>query len=165
MCFLWFSHGKTWKLQNISEDWQFITWQVGLSCGVCQIFREDRKVKQIYVKSVPCLLTDEKEQQIFWPIKMTVVFHPHDMSDFILFLKMRKHLMMASFSGCHWNSGTITDHPVLVSKKSGPAVAEMLDLLHNLRKGLLWSGQNWPITEAGVCLATNSASEVMDIPS
>jgi hypothetical protein len=113
---------------------------------------------------VSCLLTDEEQQQIFWPLKMTVVFHHHDMSDFILFLKMRKRLMMA-FSGCHWNSGTITDHPVLVSKMSGPAVAEMLDLLHNLRKGLLWSGHNWPITEAGVYLVTNSASKVMDIPS
>lgn len=91
---------------------------------------------------MPCLLTDEKQQQKFWRIKMTVVCHPHDMTDlttcgFILFLKMRKCLMMASFSGCHRNLGAITDHPVHVSIKSGPAMAEMLDLLHNLRKGLL----------------------------
>ena len=154
--------------KKISEDLQFTIWQVGLSRGICWILREDRKVKQICAKFVPCLFTDEKRQQkiladknylfptlitcLIWPLLISSCFWKWENNDGIIFR------MSLKFRNNDWP-------PLHVSKMSGPAVAEMLDLLHKLGKGLLWNGQNWPITEAGMYLVTNSASKVMDIPS
>jgi hypothetical protein len=42
--------------------------------------------------------------------------------------------MMATFLECHCNSGTISDCPIHDPKKSGPAIAEMLDLSRKLRR-------------------------------
>jgi hypothetical protein len=43
-------------------------------------------------------------------------------------------------SGCLWNSGTVADLPTCHSKRSVPAllpaVAEMLETLHKVRRGL-----------------------------
>jgi hypothetical protein len=66
--------------------------------------------------------------------------------------------MSLKFGNNHWTSCTCFQKVRSCSGRNA-------GLLRNLGKGLLWSGQNWPIIEAGVCLVTNSALKVMDIPS
>jgi hypothetical protein len=72
-----------------------------------------------------------------------------------------------SFPGCLWNSGTITDHPTSDSKMSVPAVlpavAEMLDLVHKLGRGLLWKWY-WPVTKVSIYFIMNSIWELFDTP-
>jgi hypothetical protein len=46
-----------------------------------------------------------------------------------------------------------------------PAVAEMLGLLYKLRRGLLWSWWQRPITKVSIYFVINSVRELLDTSS
>ena len=52
--------------------------------------------------------------------------------------------------GCPWNLGTVADFHIWNSKRTVPAVAEMLDLLHKHRRVLLCRGHQWPVTKVSI---------------
>jgi len=91
---------------------------------------------------------------------MTVVPHPCYLLHlalcyFYLFLRMGAFLLE-----CPWNSGSHIPSYLC----SQTLVQVVLDPLSKPRKGLLWRGQQWPITELRVYYIIDYIQERLDMP-